>query len=46
MIDLQAIKSLKSDIPGNDKCVDCDTPSKSSDFFTEVVSLHMPFDHV
>jgi len=28
-MDLQAIKTLKSDIPGNANCVDCGAPSKS-----------------
>ena len=28
MMDLQAIKTLKSDIPGNANCVDCGAPSK------------------
>ena len=28
IMDLQAIKTLKSDIPGNNRCVDCDVPSK------------------
>ena len=28
IMDLQAIKTLKSDIPGNKRCVDCDVPSK------------------
>ena len=28
IMDLQAIKTLKSDIPGNNRCVDCDAPSK------------------
>ena len=27
-MDLQAIKTLKSDIPGNNRCVDCDALSK------------------
>ena len=27
-VDLQAMRTIKSDIPGNDKCVDCDNPSK------------------
>merc|ERR1712029_852894 len=26
-MDLQAIKTLKSDIPGNNRCVDCDVPN-------------------
>lgn len=28
IMDLQAIKTLKSDIPGNNRCVDCDAPRK------------------
>ena len=27
-IDIQKMKSIKSDVPGNNKCVDCDSPSK------------------
>ena len=27
-IDIQKMKSIKSDVPGNSKCVDCDAPSK------------------
>ena len=29
IMDLQAIKTLKSDIPGNNRCVDCDAPRKT-----------------
>ena len=29
VVDLAAMKAIKSDIPGNDKCVDCDAPSKN-----------------
>ena len=27
-VDIQKMKSIKSDVPGNSKCVDCDSPSK------------------
>ena len=32
-MDLQAIKTLKSDIPGNNRCVDCDQASKYSEIY-------------
>ena len=34
MMDLQAIKTLKSDIPGNTNCVDCGAQSKSHLMYT------------
>ena len=38
------MKAIKSDIPGNDKCVDCDSPSEyKRPFFNEGISSYLNF---
>ena len=43
IMDLQAIKTLKSDIPGNNRCVDCDAPSKSKIEFSRQKHISTPY---